>query len=234
MSTQLTKAFLKKESLEFDLETIFIMKLSGRSISELGCIGMCTSLVSLDLSHNNLQSVMALRSLSQLETLDISVNKLTALSGLEQLDALRRLNVCGNLLNNIDCLLPLTKVQTLRSLTLEDRHFSNPLLKQSSNGVQVRSNIVQMLRQLDILDGELLSGEGAELKQMCEDIEHLVEQYMNVEKLSCSVESAALFTVDPCYLQIGIEKNKVYDEACAVAAECETLSGIIHQKLEEN
>ena len=232
MSTELTKSFLKKESQEFDLETVFILKLNGRSINDLGCIGQCTNLVHLDLSHNNLRSVMALRTLTQLQNLDLSVNKLTALSGLEHLELLGRLNVSGNQLNSLDCLLPLTKVRSLRSLTLKDVSFSNPLLKNSDNESQVRSNVIQMLGHLHILDGELLVDEGEELSKLCGDFEVLAHQYSNVDKLTSVMDYSTAYTPEPCYLQIGIEKNKIYDAACAVAAECEVLSDAIHKELE--
>jgi len=231
MAPELTKSYLKKESQEFDLETIFILKLDGRAISDLGCIGMCTSLIHLNLSYNKLRSVMALRTLTQLQTLDVSVNQLSALSGLEQLESLRRLNACGNQLSNIDCLLPLTKVKTLRSLTLKDKLSTNPLLNCSENEDNVRSNIIQMLGQLHILDGDLLTREGKELSKVCSDIETLADQYSNIDKMSFSLQSTT-FTAQPCYLQIGIEKNKTYDSACAVAAECEELSKRIQEELE--
>ena len=71
MALEVSRNYLKKETQEFDLETIFILNLSGKQIQNVGSIGECTNLVHLNLSYNNLTSVMALHTLAQLQRLNL-------------------------------------------------------------------------------------------------------------------------------------------------------------------
>jgi len=224
MARQVTKDYLKKETQEFDLETIFILDLRAKSISDLGCIGSCVNLMHLNLSNNNLNSIMSLRTLHLLERLDISMNKLSALSGLEHLESLKWLNVSGNFLNNIDCLLPLTKNMNLKTLILKDKLSSNPLMDSLTS-----PDITNMLSQLEILNGESLVGFGSEFNKMCSDMEGTSKEYSNLMHMDFSRWTSHY--PEPCYLRISIEKNEVYEHACQVAVECEELSGKINDKL---
>jgi len=226
MTHQITERYLKKETQEFDLETIFILNLKSKSINDLGCIGSCVNLIHLNLSNNNLRSVMSLRTLLLLERLDISLNKLSALSGLENLESLKWLNVSGNLLTNIDCLLPLTKNMNLKTLILKDKLLSNPLLDINTTP---RADVISMLSQLEILDGESLIGYGKDFNNTCSDMEGISKEYSNLMNVDFSKWKS--YYPEPCYLRIGIEKNKVYEAAHSIAMECEALSKKINEKL---
>ena len=53
----LSDEYLKAVTGKFDLETVFNLELVNKSISNLGAIPKCTSLLYLDLSHNNLSFI---------------------------------------------------------------------------------------------------------------------------------------------------------------------------------
>lgn len=224
---KITKDYLKKKTQEFDLETIFVLNLKNKSLYDLGCIGNCINLVFLDLSKNNLTSVMSLCQLFFLERLDLSENKLSALSGVEHLESLKSLNVAGNLLGKTECLLPLTNTLSLKTLFIEVNFLSNPLYEYEKNA---KDTILNMLPKLELLDGESLIGYGKQFNSMCTHMGTLAHKYsdlMNVDHLN----EQSLYFPDSSNIRIGMEGNDVYEKVCKLSTECNELSKKLHEEL---
>lgn len=70
---------IKKESGEFDLESVFMIDLSKRGLISVGALPLCTQLCVLDLSRNNLTTLSALAVCTKLEWLDVSANQIAVL-----------------------------------------------------------------------------------------------------------------------------------------------------------
>ena len=81
----LTDEYLKAITGKFDLETVFNLELVNKSIGSLGSIPKCTSLLYLDLSHNNISSINGLDNLDSLVHImfiDLSYNKISNISNI--------------------------------------------------------------------------------------------------------------------------------------------------------
>lgn len=111
--------------------------------------------------------------LKVLETLNVSCNRLSSLDGVEELSNLSSLNLSGNMITSINSLSCLTKLENLRVLRLHDsiQGFSNPVCASQENYKKVMCNL---LPKLSTLDGERVSGKGADLYEMCDDLDAIL------------------------------------------------------------
>lgn len=172
-SNSLTPHLLKSRTGEFDLESISFLDLSGMGLQDITCIGDCMGLVHLDIANNNLSDLNSLGELKLLETLNVSCNKLSSLDGVEELSNLSSLNLSGNMIRSVESLSCLTKLEKLRVLRLHDsiQGFSNPVCASEENYKKVVCNL---LPKLKTLDGERVSGKGADLYEMCDELDAIL------------------------------------------------------------
>lgn len=151
----LSEEYLKAITGKFDLETIFNIELSNMSISNLGSLPKCISLVYLDISQNKLTSIKGIENLTMLSFLDLSCNNITDISPLGELRLLRNIKLYGN---NINSITPLTKLARLEKLSFktfpfEDKpnlNVTNPICNSSNYRKSVFSEI-KSLKWLDDL-----------------------------------------------------------------------------------
>lgn len=198
-SSCLTPFMLKRRTGEFDLESIGFLDLSGMGLCDISCINECMGLLHLDLGNNNLSCLDPLSSLKLLKTLNITCNNLSSLEGVGELSNLSSLNLAGNMIRSIDSLTCLTKLENLTTLRLQDtvQHLSNPVCISEEN---YKKAVCKLLPKLLILDGERVSGKGADLYEMCDEVEAVLRDNdlglahsialktapWNTEKLLCS------------------------------------------------
>jgi len=203
----INEEYLKDKTQEFDVETIFTLSLNG------------------------------LESLTQLEYLDLSSNRLSALTGLECLESLISIDVAGNFLNSIDCFLPLTKIQSLRSLRTKDRqrNLTNPVYSDvNNNNNDVDEIIVEMLTNLSIFNDEPLRGEGEEFHQAYHEVNN--HKQSSFKKVTTTWKPF-VYNQEIPYIRVGFEKNEVFEKAKAHYLECENESRKAHsilQKMKED
>jgi len=237
MVVVINEEYFKDKTQEFDVETIFTLSLNGLGLFDVGCLGNCINLQSLNLSNNKLSSVLALKSLTQLEYLDLSSNRLSALTGLECLESLINIDVAGNFLNSIDCFLPLTKIQSLKSLRTKDRqsNLTNPVYSDvNSNNNDVDEAIVEMLTNLSIFNDEPLRGEGGEFHQAYHEVNN--HKQSSFKKVTTTWKPF-VYNQEIPFIRVGFEKNEVFEKAKAHYLECENESQKAHsilQKMKED
>jgi len=237
MVVVINEEYLKDKTQEFDVETIFTLSLNGLGLFDVGCLGNCINLQSLNLSNNKLSSVLALKSLTQLEYLDLSSNRLSALTGLECLESLISIDVAGNFLNSIDCFLPLTKIQSLKLLRTKDRqsNLTNPVYSDvNNNNNELDEAIVEMLTNLSIFNDEPLRGEGEEFHQAYHEVNN--HKQSSFKKVTTTWKPF-VYNQEIPYIRVGFEKNEVFEKAKAHYLECENESQKAHsilQKMKED
>ncbi|NXA56965.1 LRC61 protein, partial [Nothocercus julius] len=162
---RITAQLLKASTGEFALESILLLKLRGRGIADLGCLGDCANLEWLDLSGNCISQLGPLAALKSLAVLNLSANRVCSLEPLGACESLQSLNLAGNLVSSLQQLQCLTGLRRLESLRLRDAlgHLSNPVCA----GGAYRSALGDMFPGLKAIDGERVSGRGSELYQLC-------------------------------------------------------------------
>ncbi|XP_045156669.2 leucine-rich repeat-containing protein 61-like [Mercenaria mercenaria] len=229
----ITKSLLKLRSGEFDLESIHTVGLKDHEISDLGCIGECTSLQRLDLSYNGLTKLHKLAGLESLQYLNLSANRISSLEGLQVLDNLEKLNLAGNLIGGIDSLRCLTSLEKLTSLRLRDntKGLSNPVCM-NSNYV---SDVCAMFPNLLTLDGERLKGRGSDVFRILREIDTALANRTDMEN---SREYAVEPWVPEDYWQpsLKFEQSMLGDaqqQLEDLLASCKRLSGTAEEKLQK-
>uniref|UniRef100_A0A8C9FS15 Leucine rich repeat containing 61 n=1 Tax=Pavo cristatus TaxID=9049 RepID=A0A8C9FS15_PAVCR len=127
--TRITAQLLKASTGEFALESILLLKLRGRGIADLGCLGDCTNLEWLDLSGNAISQLGPLAGLKALAVLNLSRNRISSLEPLGSCENLQSLNLAGNQVSSLQQLRCLAGLRRLESLRLRDAlgQLSNPL-----------------------------------------------------------------------------------------------------------
>jgi Leucine-rich repeat (LRR) protein len=68
--------FLKQESCNFDLETVFILDLSRKDLKYLDGIKECSNIEILNLSNNEINDLTGLKGLNKLQYLNLSFNQI--------------------------------------------------------------------------------------------------------------------------------------------------------------
>ncbi|NWS78838.1 LRC61 protein, partial [Crotophaga sulcirostris] len=166
---RITPQLLKATTGEFALESILLLKLRGRSISHLGCLGDCTNLEWLDLSGNTIVHLGPLANLKSLTVLNISRNRVSNLEPLSSCQSLQSLNVAGNLVSNLQQLRCLVGLRRLENLRLRDpiARLANPVCAAPA----YRTALADIFPSLKAIDGERVSGRGSELYQLCRDLD---------------------------------------------------------------
>ena len=92
--TKLTPLYLKTASQKFDLETIFIINLSNKTIQGgIGNLNECLNLMVLDLSKNRITMLSGIENLINLKVVDLSFNKLTSIDSLKGCVSLERVDL---------------------------------------------------------------------------------------------------------------------------------------------
>ncbi|NWH73008.1 LRC61 protein, partial [Piaya cayana] len=166
---RITAQLLKAATGEFALESILLLKLRGRRLVHLGCLGDCSNLEWLDLSGNSIVHLGPLAALKSLAVLNLARNRVANLEPLASCPNLQSLNVAGNLLRNLQQLRCLTGLRRLENLRVRDpaARLENPLCAAPA----YRAGLVEMFPQLKAVDGERVSGRGSELYQLCRDLD---------------------------------------------------------------
>ncbi|XP_052699428.1 leucine-rich repeat-containing protein 61-like, partial [Crassostrea angulata] len=181
---KITKALLKTRSGEFDIESIHTLNLRDCGLSDLGCISECTQLERLNLSRNDLTKLNKLAGLGNLSSLNLSGNRITNPEGLQALESLQSVNLAGNLIGSVNSLRCLTALDKLEDLRLHDpvRDLSNPLCHSNT----YRKDVLDMLPNLKVLDGERILGLGSDVFSMCREIEESLERRQDVNSQQSS------------------------------------------------
>uniref|UniRef100_A0A8D0FY59 Leucine rich repeat containing 61 n=1 Tax=Strix occidentalis caurina TaxID=311401 RepID=A0A8D0FY59_STROC len=166
---RITPQLLKASTGEFALESILLLRLRGRGIAHLGCLGDCANLEWLDLSGNAIAQLGPLAALRSLAVLNLARNRVTSLEPLGSCHNLQSLNVAGNLVSSLHQLRCLTGLRRLESLRLRDplARLANPLCAAPA----YRAALADMFPALKAIDGERVSGRGSELYQLCRDLD---------------------------------------------------------------
>ncbi|NXW52566.1 LRC61 protein, partial [Nyctiprogne leucopyga] len=166
---QITPQLLKATSGEFSLDSILLLRLRGRGIARLGCLGHCANLEWLDLSNNAITHLGPLATLVSLSVLNLAQNRVTNLEPLASCRNLQSLNVAGNRLNHLRQLRCLGGLRRLETLRLRDplSHLANPLCATAG----YRGAVASILPSLRAIDGQRVSGRGSELYQLCRDLD---------------------------------------------------------------
>ncbi|XP_040521476.1 leucine-rich repeat-containing protein 61 [Gallus gallus] len=167
--TRITAQLLKASTGEFALESILLLKLRGRGIADLGCLGDCTNLEWLDLSGNAISQLGPLAGLKALAVLNLSRNRISSLEPLSSCESLQSLNLAGNQVSSLQQLRCLAGLRRLESLRLRDAlgQLSNPVCATAA----YRAALPELLPGLRDIDGERVSGRGSELFQLCRDLD---------------------------------------------------------------
>ncbi|XP_070543564.1 leucine-rich repeat-containing protein 61-like [Ptychodera flava] len=170
---RITRQMLKTKSGEFDLGSIPFLILRRQGIDDLGCLGECTNLQTLDLSYNDISRLQALATLKQLTHLNLAANRIASLEPLKELESLLSLNIAGNLIGSTDSLRCLTHLEDLESLRLVDsvNHLTNPVCHSTS----YKHTVMVMFPRLKTLDGERVSGRGSELFRICQELDIAIQ-----------------------------------------------------------
>ncbi|NXS92343.1 LRC61 protein, partial [Jacana jacana] len=168
---RITPQLLKASTGEFALESILLLRLPGRGIGHLGCLGDCFNLEWLDLSGNSITQLGPLASLKSLSVLNLARNRVASLEPLSSCQNLQSLNVAGNRVSSLQQLRCLAGLRRLESLRLRDplARLANPLCLTSP---AYRAALADMLPGLKAIDGQRLSGRGSELYQLCRDLDN--------------------------------------------------------------
>ncbi|NWU60077.1 LRC61 protein, partial [Dromas ardeola] len=167
---RITPQLLKASTGEFALESILLLRLRGRGIAHLGCLGDCANLEWLDLSGNAIAQLGPLASLKSLTVLNLARNRVASLEPLGSCQNLQSLNVAGNRVSSLRQLRCLTGLRRLESLRLRDplARLANPLCVTAP---AYRAALADMFPGLKAIDGERLSGRGSEFYQLCRDLD---------------------------------------------------------------
>ncbi|XP_060103892.1 leucine-rich repeat-containing protein 61 [Heteronotia binoei] len=175
-TVRITSQLLKAKTGEFDLESILLLKLPGLGLSDLGCLGECSSLEWLDLSGNAIAHLGPLSALKALAVLNISSNRVASLEPLAGCENLQSLNAAGNLvssLQQLQCLLGLRGLENLRLSSPRAGGLSNPVCATPG----YRHAMAEMFPGLKVIDGERVSGRGSELYQLCKDLDSSLKRF---------------------------------------------------------
>ncbi|XP_061853486.1 leucine-rich repeat-containing protein 61 [Colius striatus] len=166
---RITPQLLQASSGELAPEAILLLRLRGRGITHLGCLGRCANLEWLDLSGNAIAQLGPLAALRSLTVLNLARNRIASLEPLGSCQNLQSLNVAGNLLSGLHQLRCLTGLRRLQSLRLREplARPDNPLCAAPA----YRHALADMFPSLKAIDGERVSGRGSELYQLCRDLD---------------------------------------------------------------
>ncbi|XP_074757112.1 leucine-rich repeat-containing protein 61 [Athene noctua] len=166
---RITPQLLKASTGEFALESILLLRLRGRGIAHLGCLGDCANLEWLDLSGNAIAQLGPLAALRSLAVLNLARNRVASLEPLGSCHNLQSLNVAGNLVSSLHQLQCLTGLRRLESLRLRDplARLGNPLCAAPA----YRDALADMFPALKAIDGQRVSGRGSELYQLCRHLD---------------------------------------------------------------
>lgn len=129
---ELTEERLKRETGEYDLDVMNIVRVPRAGLADVGVLALCTHLVEVDLGENELVSLAPLASLASLEVVRAPHNRISSCAGLESLPALRLLDLRANRLASVDDL-----VAALRgSPGLRSLHLRGPNGEESNPGAE--------------------------------------------------------------------------------------------------
>eukprot|EP00753_Platysulcus_tardus_P002977 PLAT12126.1.p1 GENE.PLAT12126.1~~PLAT12126.1.p1 ORF type:complete len:247 (+),score=79.30 PLAT12126.1:114-854(+) len=173
---EITEELIKAKTGQYDLEFVKRLALPGLRIARIRCVSLCTSLLELDLSSNDLTDLSGLDDLVELRVLNVSSNRLTSLAGVERCAALEKLSVVDNMLTSIAVLQPLAAVrssgprrcaapltllpqlQKLKWLFFQDLlHGDDSTRNPVCDHPSYLSTVVRLLPELDTLDGERIA-----------------------------------------------------------------------------
>ena len=121
------------------LREITNLSLSGKMITDIGGLGNCSNLVTLDLYDNKIEHIGTLIGCTKLNELNLGMNQLTDISTLSYLKELSILNLDSN---NIIDITPLTSLTALSELYLSNNQISNVGLLVANTGLSEGDLIV--------------------------------------------------------------------------------------------
>ncbi|XP_042511798.1 leucine-rich repeat-containing protein ODA7 isoform X2 [Macadamia integrifolia] len=120
--TRLSTEQILREKQSGDPNSVTVLLLHQKALSDVSCLNDFKSLEKLDLGFNNLSSLEGLRSCVNLKWLSVLQNKLQSLKGIESLSKLTVLNAGRNKLKAMDEVGSLIR---LRALILNDNEIAS-------------------------------------------------------------------------------------------------------------
>ena len=144
---------LKTLTNKFSPDVIFTVTLPGQAISSIDALSDCANLMVLNLSKNNIESLLPLRNLTKLRILNMSGNCVSNVNALEGANQLVNLHLEGNMLKGIDQMRALADCSALRNLSLQTLSGNDP--NPICDLADYRRNLLSHLPQLKRLDGTI-------------------------------------------------------------------------------
>ncbi|XP_062513618.1 leucine-rich repeat-containing protein 61-like [Corticium candelabrum] len=173
-TTVVTADLLRRESGQFDLAAgILHIELCSRGFQDISVLSQCVGLLRLDLCDNLISGISALAPLTNLQYLNIARNRLETLDGIESMEVLRYLNAAGNSLMSFSGLEPLRGKRELRTIIFHERSqetITNPVCRLPG----YQTEVLKLVPQLTVLDGEHLSGPAKELFDLFRELDSKV------------------------------------------------------------
>ncbi|KAF8403338.1 hypothetical protein HHK36_011440 [Tetracentron sinense] len=120
--TRLRSGQILEENKNHDPNSITVLMLNHKALSDVSCLNDFKNLEKLDLGFNNLSSLEGLRSCVSLKWLSVLQNKLQSLKGIEGLSNLTVLNAGRNKLRSMD---EVRSLISLRALILNDNEIAS-------------------------------------------------------------------------------------------------------------
>ena len=174
-----TEEYLKAITGKFDLETVFTLDLSKKSISKTNAISKCTSIIFLNLSKNKISSISGLIQLKTLEFLDLSFNNISSIDGMENLINIKHLKLHGNNINGpLDS--KFKKWKKIEKLTFQIMSLENDEINTKKPICKIenyRNLIFELFPSLKMLDGIPKGMETFEIQE--EKNDNILEEKLN-------------------------------------------------------
>ncbi|OQR81545.1 hypothetical protein THRCLA_11635 [Thraustotheca clavata] len=165
---ELTECLIKRRSNHFDIACVVRLNLAKTNLNKVSILNECTSLLELNLSHNQLTSAREVPTLPNLKILDLSHNGLNLIGiciilhvlkhstdNLPSLVGLEELRLEGNDITTIDFTVLKRKLPQLRRLTL--RTTKTIKKNQVCDTTDYFAIVKNAFPTLEFLDGEALA-----------------------------------------------------------------------------
>ena len=156
-SKEPTLEYLLLLTKKFEPGIIFNLNISGRNISSIRNVSVCTRLYHLDASNNAIRDISALRNLDYLNYADLSFNLISDLEPLKNCSKLTSLMLQANQVNSMSEINNLSSLRNLRSVYFMDISGKNE--NPVCNDKDYRKKVCSSLKNLKRIDGVPLKEE---------------------------------------------------------------------------
>lgn len=144
-----------------DLESVVVLSISGKDISDLTGLSAFTNLKQLSANNNKIKDVSAIANLTNLTSLDLSNNSIgDSVNSLKTLTNLKELNLDKNGLTSSNINEVFTQLTNLEKLSLSGNSLTNvPNLKglNKLNDLNLSNNVIKNIKNLDNVSVENLN-----------------------------------------------------------------------------